>query len=118
MIKVVDIFIDGFPTVKKKCRGDKSKPQKWAGQIFEATKKYVGCVGGACKMSVLFMFDQSQYPRDLPFGPDLDNYLKSFQDVLNKTVFNKVAGGDSSVVELIARKRKAKRIGARLRIWQ
>ncbi len=35
-----------------------------------------------------------------PYGPDLDNYLKRFQDALHKTIFADVPGGDSCIVSL------------------
>ena len=106
---------------KKKTNGDKTTPAKWRQIIIESTKKYAGIAHGEVKMEVIFFFDPSQFPKDLPYGPDLDNYLKSLLDHLNETVFSSVAGKDSCVKRLIASKHKAKNtggVGVKINIWE
>jgi hypothetical protein len=42
----------------------------------------------------------------LPYGSDLDNLLKRFQDALNETIFSEAKGKDSCIISLTASKIK------------
>lgn len=120
MKNIIETFIPGRPAPLKKRRGNKETPKNWKDAVIAATQK-LPKVSGPCKMEIIFNFGQNQYPKDFPYGPDIDNYLKSTQDALGETIFSKVMGGDSAIVRLIASKKKAKGEeceGAQLRIWQ
>jgi Holliday junction resolvase RusA-like endonuclease len=62
---------------------------------------------GPCKLEVEFILPRDRFPNDHPFGSDLDNLLKRFQDALGKTVLREAPGQDGAITELVARKRKA-----------
>lgn len=118
MRKVIDTFIPGRPTVKRKIRGDKASPAQWRQSVIEHTKQ-LQKVKKPCRLKVLFCFAKDQFPKDFPYGPDIDNHLKSFQDALNETIFQDIPGGDSCIMELNAQKKKGtKKIGAYLSIWE
>ncbi|GAH45741.1 unnamed protein product, partial [marine sediment metagenome] len=55
-------------------------------QIIDQTKN-LPTVAGSCVLRVTFLMPPSKFPKDFPFGPDIDNYLKRFQDALNNTIF-------------------------------
>lgn len=103
--------IKGFPCTKSKSRGDKNKIEKWKNDIINQTQDGIGFVKGECKIKVVFKFDPSQYPADFPFGPDLDNHIKSLWDALNQTVFKLAPGHDSCVKILHASKYPLKNSG-------
>lgn len=114
---MINIFIEGNPSTLRRVRGDKMRSFKWKRAIIEQTKRCEK-VGGPCKMDVIFYFEANQFPWDFPYGPDIDNHLKSFQDALNETIFSKAPGKDSCIIEVIAKKRRGlRKTGVRLRIW-
>lgn len=120
MKKIVDRFILGLPARKRKARGKKTTPKEWQRAIIEATRDDKK-ITKECLIEVDFFFRKDQYPTDLPYGPDLDNYLKSLFDALGHTVFSEVAGKDSAITKLIASKKKAtgkQKIGAKIVISQ
>lgn len=113
---MIDVFIKGNPSTLRRSRGNRKRSLQWKQAIIKQTR-YCKKVVGPCKMNVIFYFEKSQFPKDFPYGPDIDNHLKSFQDALNKTIFAKAPGQDSCVVEIAAKKHKgAKKTGAHLRI--
>jgi Holliday junction resolvase RusA-like endonuclease len=46
------------------------------------------------------MLPPNKLPKDLPYGPDLDNLMKRLADALNETIFSETEGKDSCVIEL------------------
>lgn len=112
----VDLFIEGIPYSQSKVKGDVEAPRKWSLAVRRATMN-LPKVKGSCHMKVVFVLPEDKYPPDYPYGPDLDNLMKRLFDALNKTVFSQVQGKDSSVVQLVVSKRKARRsepTGARI----
>ncbi len=112
----VDLFIEGIPYSQNKPRGDKEAAGEWSEAVKEQTKN-LPPVKGRCSMIVVFALPENKFPNDYPDGPDLDNLMKRLLDALNDTVFSKVKGKDSSVVQLVVSKHKAmqnERHGARI----
>jgi len=62
---------------------------------------------GPCELDVEFVLPADKFPRDFPYGMDLDNLLKRLLDALGKTVLQDAPGGDSAIVRLSARKHPA-----------
>lgn len=116
----VNIFIEGIPYGQQKVKGDIRAPITWSNTIVRETR-YFPKVKSSCLMSVVFVLPEDKFPTDLPYGPDLDNYLKRLCDALNETIFSEVEGHDSAIVYLLASKRKASQdepIGARVTIHE
>lgn len=51
-----------------------------------------------------FRLPDDKFPRDHPFGSDLDNLLKRLCDALQKTIFSEAPGGDGVIVSIEATK--------------
>jgi len=116
----VNVFIDGVPYGQQKVRGNIKAPVKWTNTVVQRTRN-LPKMKGPCIISVLFTLPEDKYPLDLPYGPDLDNYLKRLCDALNQTIFSDVPGHDSAIVGLIASKCKASQnepTGAKVIIWE
>jgi Holliday junction resolvase RusA-like endonuclease len=95
----INMKISGVPYAKSKTRGNIEGLKKWTQDIIKQTRD-LPKVKGPCTMRVTFLMPPDKYPADLPYGPDLDNYLKRFQDALNRTIFRDVPGGDSCIISL------------------
>lgn len=107
-MKRIAINIKGVPYGQKKAKGNKKGPREWSEEIIAQTKS-LSKVDGQCMLRATFKLPENKYPSDLPYGPDLDNLLKSFLDALNETIFNNVEGHDSCVTILeVAKIRVAK----------
>ncbi len=89
--------ISGVPYSRSKTRGRVDAPAEWSRVVREQTKD-LPRVREACILRITFLLPPDKFPKDLPYGSDLDNLLKRFMDALNKTIFKKTAGGDSCVV--------------------
>lgn len=98
--------IKGIPYSKLKSRGNKEAPEKWSAEVVKQTSD-LPKIKDACLMKVTFLLPSDKYPRDIPYGPDLDNLLKRLLDALNKTIFSEARGGDSCVISLTVMKTKA-----------
>lgn len=107
MADVVHAFVEGIPVKKKKTRGDLQTPARWRAAVKTQTSG-LARMTGPCQLDVEFVLPQGSFPEDHPFGPDLDNLLKNTLDALNETVLIEVKGNDGSIVDLRARKRKAR----------
>lgn len=101
----INLKISGIPYAKTKTRGYVDGPRIWTEQIIEQTKDLPN-VDGPCVLRVTFLMPPDKYPKDFPFGPGIDNYLKRFQDALNQTIFKNAPGGDSCIMLLEASKVK------------
>jgi Holliday junction resolvase RusA-like endonuclease len=95
----IQLKIFGIPYGKVKTRGNKDAPEKWTQNVIEKTK-HLPKVKEACILKVTFLLPPNKFPKDFPYGPDLDNLTKRFNDALNETIFSETEGKDSCVIEL------------------
>ncbi|MBU4186294.1 MAG: RusA family crossover junction endodeoxyribonuclease [Proteobacteria bacterium] len=91
--------IHGVPYSRAKTRGNVEAPKEWTKAIEEQTQ-FLPKVKEACIMKVTFLLPPNKFPKDLPYGSDLDNLLKRFMDALNETIFSETVGKDSCVVSM------------------
>lgn len=56
--------------------------------------------------NVTFLLPADKYPKDLPYGNDLDNLCKRLFDALSKMIFSDARGKDSCVIALHVMKTK------------
>src|SRR6267378_6130586 len=89
-----------------KSRGNQAAPEKWSEEVVRQTRE-LPKIKDACILKVTFLLPPDKYPRDMPYGPDLDNLLKRLLDALNQTIFSGAKGGDSCIVSLTVMKTKA-----------
>lgn len=101
---LIDCFIEGIPYAQNKVRGDLEAPERWTQAIMEKCRQ-MPAVKGPCLLEVEFVLPTNKFPKDLPFGMDLDNLLKRLLDALGETVFRGIPGKDSAIVDLRASKR-------------
>lgn len=92
-------MICGVPYSQMKSRGDKGGPRRWSDAIVKQTRG-LPSVKEACLVKITFLLPPNKFPKDFPYGPDLDNLLKRFMDALNATVFRKAKGKDSCIVSM------------------
>lgn len=114
----INIKISGIPYSKLKSRGDRSGLHRWDEAVRSQTRG-LPHISEACILKVTFLLPPDKYPSNLPYGPDLDNLLKRFLDVLNETVFCDARGCDSCIVSIHAMKTRVATIeeaGASLEI--
>jgi Holliday junction resolvase RusA-like endonuclease len=114
----ISIKIIGVPYSKLKSRGDFSAAKRWDEAVIAQTRD-LPRISEACILKVTFLLPPDKYPRNLPYGPDLDNLLKRFLDLLNKTVFCDANGCDSCIVSIHAMKTRVTRVdeaGANLEV--
>ncbi|MGA2172392.1 MAG: RusA family crossover junction endodeoxyribonuclease [Sedimentisphaerales bacterium] len=104
-MKHISHKIHGIPYGKNKTRGDISALEKWTQAVIDQTKHLIK-VEEACILRVTFLLPQSKFPKDFPYGPDLDNLIKRFLDALNHTIFSETEGKDSCVIEMSVIKAK------------
>lgn len=81
--------------------------------------RHLPTVTEACFLKLTFLLPSDKFPRDFPYGPDLDNLLKRTLDALQKTIFREAKGRDSCVVALFAMKTRVEDLaeaGAHLEI--
>lgn len=95
----ININIKGVPYSKNKARGNLEGSKIWKETIIAQTKD-LPCVNGPCTMRITFLMPHDKYPKDFPYGPNLDNQLEIFQDALKKTIFRNAPGGDSCIISL------------------
>jgi Holliday junction resolvase RusA-like endonuclease len=101
----ISVRISGTPYPKDKQRGNKTAAKTWIKSVIEHTKN-LGKIRSACALKITFLLPLDKFPRDLPYGPDIDNLVKALLDGLNDTVFSEVPGRDSCVSVLTAMKTK------------
>ncbi len=102
--------IVGVPYSRIKVRGNTEAPQKWTQAIIEQTKQ-LPKVTEACILKVTFLLPPNKFPKDLPYGPDLDNLMKRLMDALSHTIFSDTEGKDSCVIEMSVMKTTVKSEG-------
>ncbi len=74
--------IKGIPYGKYKRRGKVNAPLEWTQKIKDQTKD-LPKVKEACVLKITFLLPPDKFPKDFPYGPDLDNLLKRFLDPSN-----------------------------------
>lgn len=99
----LSVHIKGVPYCRYKTKGDTTGPKRWTEAIVAQTKS-LPKVSEACVLRVTFLLPEDKFPKDFPYGPDLDNLLKRLLDGLGRTVFSETAGGDSCIISLSAMK--------------
>jgi|GEM_PF-757570 len=114
----INIKISGVPYSKLKSRGDFSALERWNKAVITHTRG-LPRISEACILKVTFLLPPDKFPKNFPYGPDLDNLLKRFLDLLNETVFSDANGCDSCIVSIHAMKTRVASIaeaGANLEI--
>jgi len=101
----INLKISGIPYTRDKVRGNPLGTKQWTEAVIQQTKD-LPKIKEACILKVTFLLPPDKYPNDLPYGSDLDNLLKRFQDALNETIFSEAKGKDSCIVSLTATKVK------------
>jgi len=117
-LSYINIKISGVPYSKLKSRGDHLAPERWDDAVRTQTMG-LPRISEACILKVTFLLPPDKYPKNLPYGPDLDNLLKRFLDLLNGTVFCEASGCDSCIVSIHAMKTRVATVaeaGAHLEI--
>lgn len=99
----INHMILGVPYCRTKTRGNIGATAEWTKQIIDQTAA-LPRVKEACSLKATFLLPADKFPKDFPYGPDLDNLLKRFMDALNHTIFCETKGGDSCVVMLTVMK--------------
>jgi Holliday junction resolvase RusA-like endonuclease len=110
--------ISGVPYARSKVRGNALAPKQWTEAVIKQTK-HLPKIKEACILKVTFLLPADKFPKDYPYGSDLDNLLKRFQDALNETIFSDAKGKDSCIISLTASKVKissAEEAGALLEV--
>ena len=102
---VITATIRGVPYAKAKSRGDQQAPARWTRAVVDQTR-HLPTVTEACFLKLTFLLPSDKFPRDFPYGPDLDNLLKRTLDALQETIFREAKGRDSCVIALFAMKSK------------
>jgi Holliday junction resolvase RusA-like endonuclease len=102
-VSYINRTIRGVPYSKQKVSGNLLAPQKWSDEVVRQTAD-LPKINDACLMKVTFLLPPDKFPRDVPYGPDLDNLLKRLLDALNSTIFSEAKGKDSCVVSLTVMK--------------
>jgi Holliday junction resolvase RusA-like endonuclease len=104
----INVRINGVPYSADKVIGDLDAPSRWTMAITSQTKE-LPKISAACILKVTFLLPPNKFPKDFPYGSDLDNLLKLFLDALNETVFSEAKGNDSCIISLIASKARVAR---------
>lgn len=104
----IDRFIEGIPYPKAKTRGDTKAAERWTQVVIGATRG-IPKARGRVSLNLRFVLPEDKYPKDHPYGTDLDNLLKRFLDALCDTILSEVEGKDGAVVRLTVSKRQARK---------
>ena len=102
---MVKARINGIPYCQQKARGNVGATEQWSKAV-KAQTANLPKVKGSCRLKVTFFLPPNKYPKDHPYGPDLDNLVKRLCDAMNQTVFADVAGKDGAITELVASKQQ------------
>jgi Holliday junction resolvase RusA-like endonuclease len=95
----ISALIKGIPYGKSKARGDIGAPSRWTESVKQQTY-HLPKVKEACILKLTFLLPTDKFPKDFPYGPDLDNLLKRFLDALNETIFSEASGKDSCIISM------------------
>ena len=95
--------IRGVPFGQDKPRGDLSGPPLWTREVVAQTRNLPKEVR-PCILRVTFLLPPSKFPKDHPYGNDLDNLLKRFCDAIKQTVLSDAPGTDGAILAIEATK--------------
>jgi len=93
--------IKGIPYPQNKTKVDKEALSRWTDTVRKQTEN-LQRVRDACILKITFLLPPNKFPKDYPYGPDLDNLVKRLCDALKETIFKDAKGKDSCVIELNA----------------
>lgn len=99
------ITIKGVPYSHQKPRGNLAAPILWSDDVKRQTANLPKIVH-PCLVRITFRLPPNKFPKDHPYGSDLDNLIKRFFDALVETVFSEAPGKDGIVVSIEAVKVK------------
>ena len=99
-------MIVGVPYSQNKVKGRVAGCDEWTQTIIESTKS-LPKLKPPYRIDIAFILPDSKYPKDHPYGSDLDNLTKRLFDALNNTIFSEAPGKDGSVIKMIVSKRLA-----------
>jgi Holliday junction resolvase RusA-like endonuclease len=102
----IEKMIVGIPYSQNKVKGDIGGCARWSQVIIDSTKS-LPKLKPPYRIDITFILPGSKYPKDHPYGSDLDNLTKRLFDALNNTIFSEAPGKDGSVIKMIVSKRKA-----------
>jgi Holliday junction resolvase RusA-like endonuclease len=105
-VQYIHSRIKGTPYGQNKSRGNTEAPAKWTEAVIQQTS-VLPKISEACLLKVTFILPEDKFPKDFPYGPDLDNLLKRFLDALNHTIFSDSRGKDSCIISITATKTRA-----------
>jgi Holliday junction resolvase RusA-like endonuclease len=97
--------VSGVPYSQNRTRGDKEAAGVWTGAVTSQTQDHARVVG-PCLLRVTFRLPPSKFPKDHPYGNDLDNLLKRFCDALQTTILSEAPGKDGAIISVEATKVK------------
>jgi hypothetical protein len=97
------VSISGIPYGQLKSGGDKAAPARWTERVKEQSA-HLPKVVHPCLIRVTFRLPPEKFPKDHPYGSDLDNLLKRLFDALIETVFSDAPGKDGIVISIEATK--------------
>jgi Holliday junction resolvase RusA-like endonuclease len=104
-MKYINRKISGIPYGRSKNRGDIEAPKKWTQAIIDQTRD-LPKITQVCILRVTFLLPPNKFPKDLPYGSDLDNLMKRFSDALNETIFSNTEDKDSCIIQMSIMKTK------------
>ena len=107
----INVRISGVPYAKLKATGNKAGPKRWT-EAIRAQTQHLPTVDGPCMLRVTFLLPPDKFTKDFPFGPDIDNFLKRFQDAIKETIFRNAPGGDSCIYHIEASKVRVGEVSA------
>jgi Holliday junction resolvase RusA-like endonuclease len=116
---LIDVFIPGTPYYQDKERGNVDASQEWSDVVNKLTLE-LPKIHGPCTVNIDFILPHNIFPKDCPYGPDIDNLLKRMFTALNKTILSEVEGKDSAVCSVTATKRKSVKgdpVGIKLTVY-
>src|SRR5271170_3360647 len=96
-LDTVEVFVKGIPYSRSKSKGRLHAPAEWT-QAVEQRTVAIPLMSVPCELDVEFVLPLDKFPRDFPYGMDIDNLVKRLMDALGRTVFRAAPGGDSIVV--------------------
>lgn len=95
--------VSGIPYSQDRARGDKNAAGAWTSAVTSQTQNHPRVIG-PCLLRVTFRLPPSKFPKDHPYGNDLDNLLKRFCDALQTTILSEAPGKDGAIVSVEATK--------------
>jgi Holliday junction resolvase RusA-like endonuclease len=108
-MRKISFRINGVPYCWSKKKGNIRAPRGWTRAIIKQTKRLPKVEKEqACILKATFLLPPNKYPKDFPYGPDLDNLMKRLMDALCDTIFKNAKGKDSCVVEMNVKKKDVK----------